>query len=75
MYIASSRGRNKKDTYTAIRTKVYIVLDGEGTFQVGRETRVLGPGLGTLAPAGEEHGVKNLTQQRLRVLVFVAPNP
>ena len=28
-----------------------------------------------MAPAGEEHGVKNHTGQRLKVLVFVAPNP
>lgn len=55
--------------------KVYLVLEGQGTFQVGSETRVLGPGQGTMAPAGEEHGVKNHTGQRLKVLVFVAPNP
>jgi hypothetical protein len=36
---------------------------------------VLGPGQGTMASAGEEHGVKNHTGQRLKVLVFVAPNP
>jgi len=28
-----------------------------------------------MAPAGEEHGVKNHTAKRLKVLVFVAPNP
>lgn len=55
--------------------KVYLVLEGEGTFQVGPEKRVLGAGQGTMAPAGEEHGVKNHTGQRLKVLVFVAPNP
>ena len=55
--------------------KVYLVLEGQGTFQVGSEKQVLGPGQGTVAPAGEEHGVKNHTGQRLKVLVFVAPNP
>ena len=55
--------------------KVYLVLDGQGTFQVGAERRILGPGQGTMAPAGEEHGVKNHTGERLKVLVFVAPNP
>ena len=55
--------------------KVYLVLEGQGTFQVGSEKRVLGPGQGTMAPAGEEHGVKNHTGQRLTVCVFVAPNP
>jgi quercetin dioxygenase-like cupin family protein len=28
-----------------------------------------------MAPAGEEHGVRNHTNARLKVLVFVAPNP
>lgn len=55
--------------------KVYIVLEGQGTFQVGAEQRVLHAGQGILAPAGEEHGVKNHTSERLKVLVFVAPNP
>jgi quercetin dioxygenase-like cupin family protein len=54
--------------------KVYLVLEGQGTFQVGSEKHVLGPGQGTMAPAGDEHGVKNHTNQRLKVLVFVAPN-
>ncbi|OGW70688.1 MAG: cupin [Nitrospirae bacterium RIFCSPLOWO2_01_FULL_62_17] len=55
--------------------KVYIVLEGKGTFQVGNEKQILGPGDGTMAPAGEEHGVHNHTTARLKVLVFVAPNP
>ncbi len=55
--------------------KIYLVLEGQGTFQVGSEKRVLGSGEGTMAPAGEEHGVKNHTIQRLKVLVYVAPNP
>ncbi|NOS76405.1 MAG: cupin domain-containing protein, partial [Nitrospira sp.] len=54
---------------------VYLVLEGQGTFQVGSEKQVLGAGQGTMAPAGEEHGVKNESGQRLIVLVFVAPNP
>jgi len=55
--------------------KVYLVLEGQGTFKVGTEERVLGPGQGTMAPAGEPHGVFNHTSVRLKVLVFVAPNP
>jgi quercetin dioxygenase-like cupin family protein len=55
--------------------KVYLVLEGKGTFQIGGEKQVLGPGDGTMAPAGEEHGVLNHTAARLKVLVFVAPNP
>ncbi len=55
--------------------KLYIVLEGQGTFQVGGEEQVLGSGQGVMAPAGTGHGVRNHTQQRLSVLVFVAPNP
>ncbi len=55
--------------------KLYFVLEGQGTFQVGSETRILEEGQGTMAPAGEEHGVVNHTDKQLRVLVFMAPNP
>lgn len=68
-------GQEQKGHIHGEQDKIYIVLEGAGTFQVGSERQVLGAGQGTMAPAGEEHGVKNHTGQRLRVLVFVAPNP
>lgn len=68
-------GQEQKGHIHGEQDKVYLVLDGEGTFQVGEETRVLGPGQGTMAPAGQTHGVLNHTASRLKVLVFVAPNP
>ena len=68
-------GQEQKAHTHGEQDKVYIVLEGQGTFQVGDDTQVLGPGQGTMAPAGEEHGVKNHASQRLKVLVFVAPNP
>jgi mannose-6-phosphate isomerase-like protein (cupin superfamily) len=68
-------GQEQKGHVHGEQDKVYLVLEGEGTFQIGSESKVLGAGLGTLAPAGVEHGVKNHTIQRLKVLVFVAPNP
>ena len=68
-------GQEQKGHIHGEQDKVYIVLEGQGTFQVGREKQVLGSGQGTMAPAGEEHGVKNHTDQRLKVLVFVSPNP
>ncbi|MCP9451611.1 MAG: cupin domain-containing protein [Nitrospira sp.] len=68
-------GQEQKGHTHGEQDKIYFVLEGEGTFQVGMDKRVLGEGQGTIAPAGEEHGVKNHTQNRLRVLVFVAPNP
>jgi len=67
-------GQEQKGHSHGEQDKVYLVLEGQGTFQVGSEKRVLGPGQGTMASAGEEHGVKNHTGQRLKVFVFVAPN-
>ena len=68
-------GQEQKGHVHGEQDKVYIVLEGKGTFQVGADKQVLEPGQGTLASAGEEHGVKNDSGQRLKVLVFVAPNP
>jgi quercetin dioxygenase-like cupin family protein len=68
-------GQEQKGHVHGEQDKIYLVLEGRGRFTVGRETRELGPGQGTMAPAGEEHGVINHTPQRLRVLVFVAPSP
>jgi mannose-6-phosphate isomerase-like protein (cupin superfamily) len=68
-------GQEQKGHVHGEQDKVYLVLEGQGTFMIGTEKRVLGPGQGTMAPAGEEHGVVNHTDQRLKVLVFVAPNP
>jgi len=68
-------GQEQKGHIHGQQDKVYLVLEGQGTFQIGAEKRVLRQGQGTIAPAGEEHGVKNDSGQRLRVLVFVAPNP
>ncbi len=68
-------GQEQKGHVHNSQDKVYLVLEGKGTFQVGDEKQILGPGDGTMAPAGEEHGVRNHTTGRLKVLVFVAPNP
>lgn len=68
-------GQEQKGHVHGEQDKIYLVLEGQGRFKVGTEEQVLGPGQGTMAPAGEEHGVVNHTQDRLKVLVFVAPNP
>jgi mannose-6-phosphate isomerase-like protein (cupin superfamily) len=68
-------GQEQKGHVHGDQDKVYMVLEGQGKFKLGNEERVLGPGQGTMAPAGEEHGVINHTTARLKVLVFVAPNP
>ena len=67
-------GQEQKGHVHGDQDKVYLVLEGQGTFKVGSDTEILGPGQGTMAPAGEEHGVVNHTNARLNVLVFVAPN-
>ncbi len=68
-------GQEQKGHIHGEQDKVYLVLEGQGIFQVGDEKQVLEVGQGTMAPAGEEHSVKNHTSRRLMVLVFVAPNP
>ena len=67
-------GQEQKRHVHGDQDKVYLVLEGQGKFKVGNEERVLGPWQGTMAQAGEEHGVMNHTNTRLKVLVFVAPN-
>lgn len=55
--------------------KFYFVLEGEGEFQVGDETRPGGPGMAVWAPAGVDHGVINRGSRRLVLLVGIAPAP
>ena len=55
--------------------KIYYVLEGEATIQIGDEEQVLGPGRIVLAPSEVLHGVRNASGQPLSLLVFMAPNP
>jgi mannose-6-phosphate isomerase-like protein (cupin superfamily) len=55
--------------------KIYVVLDGSGTFRIGQEERQLGPESVVLAPSGVSHGVRNTSDGPLSLLVFMAPNP
>jgi len=55
--------------------KIYVVVEGSGTFRIGAEERQLGPETVVLAPSGVEHGVRNTGGARLTLLVFMAPNP
>jgi mannose-6-phosphate isomerase-like protein (cupin superfamily) len=55
--------------------KIYFVLEGKGKFKIGNDEKELGQNQITLAPAGIEHGVTNQGNQRLILLVFMAPNP
>ena len=46
-----------------------------GMVTVGSEEKELGPDEITIAPAGEDHGVVNHTQDKLVMLVLMAPKP
>lgn len=68
-------GQSQKVHVHEKSTKYYIVLEGHARFQVGGETKDLGPGQAVLARAGEPHGVENTTDERLVLLVGMAPPP
>jgi len=68
-------GQEQKRHAHAGADKVYFVIEGTGRFCVGDDERDLGPDQIVLAPADIEHGVRNESQARLVVLVFMAPNP
>src|SRR5580765_1952985 len=55
--------------------KLYYVLSGSGTFTVDNESQDLGEQQIVFAPAGSEHGVENTSSERLKLLVFMTPNP
>lgn len=55
--------------------KFYFVLEGDGEFIIGNETRQAGVGTVIWAPATLPHGVTNLSDQRLVLLVGIAPGP
>ena len=55
--------------------KIYYVLSGRGEFTVGAETAQLDDRKIVFAPAGEIHGVRNTSESRLTLLVFMMPNP
>jgi mannose-6-phosphate isomerase-like protein (cupin superfamily) len=59
----------------AVGDKLYYVVSGHGVARVGAEERDVGPGDLVCAPAGAEHGLHNPGEERLVVLVVMAPKP
>lgn len=55
--------------------KVYVVLEGKGLFRIAGEEQELEVHESTIARAGQEHSVRNQTQEKLLLLVFMAPKP
>lgn len=55
--------------------KIYFVIEGTGSFQIGDEVKLMGKNEICHAASGLIHGVKNTGEERLVLLVFMAPNP
>lgn len=55
--------------------KFYFVVEGEGLFWLGEESRPAVAGDVVWAPAGVVHGVRNESDTRLTLLVGIAPAP
>jgi quercetin dioxygenase-like cupin family protein len=53
--------------------EAFFVLEGQVNFQVSGEPHVAGPGTLLNVPTGIVHAFKNETQQRARMLIWVAP--
>ena len=53
--------------------KFYFVLEGEGRFTVGDEQTDAAAGTLVVAPSGIPHGVANTANERLSLLVAIAP--
>ena len=68
-------GQSQKVHSHAGSDKVYLVLEGQATIAIGSEERNFGPEDAVLAPAGEPHGVRNATAERLVLLVVTTPPP
>ena len=68
-------GQAQKPHRHAEATKFYYVVAGTALFTVGGREQTLGPGGLAWAAPGEEHGVTNATDERVVLLVAMAPNP
>ncbi len=68
-------GQEQKTHSHADADKVYLVLEGSGTFVIGDDHHILSSNEILCAPAGVPHGVINTSDARLSVLVFMTPNP
>lgn len=68
-------GQSQKAHDHAGEDKIYHVLTGRPTIQIGDEQRVAEPGVTVIAPAGIVHGVVNETDENATLLVMMAPHP
>ena len=68
-------GQAQKPHAHAGSDKLYAVLEGAVVVRVGEEEARLQTGDVVLAPSGIDHGVRNDSNARAALLVFMAPNP
>ncbi len=68
-------GQQQKVHAHAGSDKVYYVLEGCGTFHIGGESEELRTSSTVMAPSGVGHGVTNTSNERLVLLVYMAPKP
>jgi mannose-6-phosphate isomerase-like protein (cupin superfamily) len=68
-------GQQQPTHQHAGRDKLYLVMEGQGRFTIGVETRDCGPGELIFAPADQPHGVLNIGNERLVMVIVMAPEP
>lgn len=68
-------GQVQKPHEHSDQDKFYYVVEGQGNFWLGKEQIEVEAGKVVWAPAGVIHGVKNVGDGRLTLLVGIAPSP
>lgn len=66
-------GQAQRSHRSAGSDRIYFILEGTGRFTVGRTTREFPSGSAVLVQAGDEHGVVNIGEERLLLLVMTSP--
>ena len=70
-----SPGQVQQPHAHADQDKFYYVVEGAGRFWIGEQRQTVVAGDVVWAPAGVEHGVENDGNERLTLLVGIAPAP
>lgn len=52
--------------------EVYYIIEGDGLMTVDGEKKIVGPGDAVITHSGSSHGLKNIGDTDLRILVFEA---
>jgi mannose-6-phosphate isomerase-like protein (cupin superfamily) len=68
-------GQDQRIHQHAESDKIYVVLQGRGLFHIAGEESELIEGQAVIARPGQDHGVKNSSEEELVLLVFMTPRP